>query len=177
MPAKPRLARCDDCPLRNRGVVPGYGPDESDLVIVGQAPADIEVLEGVPFVGPAGRRLDEGLPADLERGTLYITNAVLCQPPGNQSPPPREAIEACHERLIAELRQREPRKVLALGVTAAESLAGRRIVIEAERGRDLPRHLLDGHTKVRVTYHPSALNRNPRWPRDFDEDVGWLGGP
>jgi uracil-DNA glycosylase family 4 len=176
--AKPRLARCDDCPLRDRRVVPGYGPDESDLVIVGQAPANNEVLEGVPFVGQAGERLDEALfAAEIERGTIYITNAVLCQPPDNQSPPPPDATAACRRRLITEMRQRAPRKVLALGVTAAESLSQSPIVIERVRGHDLLPHLLGSQTKVRVTYHPSSLHWNPEWPGDFDQDVGWLGEP
>jgi uracil-DNA glycosylase len=173
---KARLPRCDECPFRNRRVVPGYGPDDSQLVIVGEAPGNTEVLEGVPFVGQAGGRLDVALvAAHLERGTIYITNAVLCQPPHNQSPPPKEAIAACRKRLIAEMSQRMPRKVLALGVTSAEALTPKRIVVESDRGHDLRPHSLDSHTEVRVTYHPSALHWNPKWPGDFDDDVGWLG--
>ena len=176
--AKRRLPRCDDCPFRSRRVVPGYGPNKSDLVIVGQAPADTEVLEGVPFVGDAGDRLDVALrDAHLDRSKIYITNTVLCQPPDNESPPPDLAIQACHERLLTEVRMRMPQKVLALGVTAAEALTPKRIVIKRERGHDLQPHLMDSRTKVRVTYHPSALNRNPKWLGYLDEDVGWLEEP
>lgn len=173
---KSEYARCDGCPFPSQCVVRGHGPDEADRVIVGQAPAKQEVLMGIPFVGDAGRRLDKALlAAQIDRASLYITNAVGCQPPNDQSPPPQEALEACHDRLIAEVRRRMPRKVLALGVTAAEALTGRSIVIERDRGRDLPIHYLDNHTKVRVTYHssPLALNINPKRSRHFDEDVRW----
>lgn len=119
MVARASLARCGRCPLGDCPVVPGDGPPTTDRVIVGQAPADEEVLQGKPFVGKAGGILDDALATALvNRQELYITNAVLCQPPGNKSPPPREAIRACHERLINEVRGRMPVKVLALGKVA-----------------------------------------------------------
>ena len=172
---KSAYARCDGCPFPSQCVVRGHGPDEADRVIVGQAPAKQEVLMGIPFVGDAGRRLDKALlAAQIDRASLYITNAVGCQPPNDQSPPPQEALEACHDRLIAQVRRRAPRKVLALGRTAAKALTGRTVVISEARLRDLPLNYLDNNTKVRVTYHPSSLPRNPEWPERFDEDVRWL---
>lgn len=129
MNAKAPLARCSRCPLRGRPFVAGYGPPRADRVIVGEAPGCTEAVEGKPFVGKAGRRLNEGLSAKgMDRLNVYITNAVLCHPPGNESPPPREAIRACHERLIREIRdvlrpegkRSTPGKVLALGKTPAK---------------------------------------------------------
>jgi len=171
-------ARCDDCPFRHQCVVRGHGPDQADRVIVGQAPAQEEVLKGIPFVGDAGKRLNRALSkARLDRASVYITNAVGCQPPNNESPPPGEALDACHDRLIAEVRRGMPRKVLALGGTAAKALTGKTISITEARLRDLPFHYLDSRTRVRVTYHPSSLNRNPKWPGRFDKDVRWLRDP
>lgn len=155
----------------------GYGPRRADRIIVGEAPGEIEVVEGKPFVGKAGRRLDEGLSAKgVDRTTVYITNAVLCHPAGNESPPPREAISACHDRLIGEVQQKTRMKVLALGGTAARALTGDSRPIEQLRLlRPAPSPYLGGAAQVRVTYHPSALTRNPAWPGRFDEDIGWLG--
>ena len=83
MEPKAPLARCDDCPLRARPVVRGGCPDETRLVIVGEAPGRREVIEGRPFVGKAGRRLDQALAAaGVDRSAVYITNAVLCHPEG-----------------------------------------------------------------------------------------------
>jgi uracil-DNA glycosylase family 4 len=176
MDARAPLGRCDDCPFGNRCFVPGDGPPETNWVIVGQAPADTECAKGKPFVGVAGTRLNKALrAARVDRSAVYITNTVLCQPPGNQSPPPPEAISACHERLISEIRLRMPRKVLALGKTAAEALTGDPRTIEQLRLlRPAPSPYLRGYAEVRVTYHPSALTRDPEWPGRFDGDIGWL---
>jgi uracil-DNA glycosylase len=66
---------------------------------------------------------------------------------------------------------------LALGRTAAKALTGKTVLITEARLHDLPFHYIDNHTRVRVTYHPSSLLRNPEWPGRFDGDVGWLGEP
>jgi uracil-DNA glycosylase len=178
MDAKAPLAHCDDCPLRDRPFVPGHGPTMTDRVIVGEAPGQNEVSQGKPFVGKAGGRLNEALAAaDVDRLAVYITNSVLCHPEGNESPP-SEAVEACHERLTTEIRLRMPNKVLALGTTAGKALTGDTRPIERLRLlRPTPSPYLDSNAEVRVTYHPSALTRNPEWPGRFDGDVGWLGEP
>jgi len=171
--------RCGDCPLRDRPFVAGDGPRRTNLVIVGEAPGQREVVEGKPFVGKAGGRLNEALAAaGVDRSAVYITNTVLRHPAGNESPPPREAISVCHERLISEIQRRMPRKVLALGATAGKALTGDSRPIEQLRLlRPVPSPFLGVDAEVRVTYHPSALPRNPAWPGRFDEDVGWLGEP
>ena len=184
MDAKAPLARCGECPLRDRPLVRGFGALSADQVIVGEAPGCTEAVEGKPFVGKAGRRLDEGLSAEgVDRSSVYITNAVLCHPPGNESPPPREAIRACHDRLISEIRgvlccegqRRTQAKVLALGKTAAKALTGNsRPIKELRLLRPAPNLHLGGCAEVRVTYHPSKLNINPAWSESFDEDMGWF---
>ena len=150
----------------------------SDRVIVGEAPGQDEVVQGRPFVGRAGRRLNRSLSAaGVDRLALYITNTVLCHPEGDEQPPPG-AIEACHERLIAEIRMRMPRKVLALGRTAGRELAGdpRSSLDELRSRRPAPPDLAP-YSELRVTYHPSALNRNAAWPGRFDQDIDWFREP
>lgn len=172
--------RCDRCPLQDRRVVAGEGPFNAERVIVGEAPGETEGREGRPFVGQAGRLLRERLAArGVDVATVCITNAVLCHPEGNESPPPEDAISACHERLIREVQQREPRKVMALGGTAAEALTGvpRPKIYELRLLHAAPSPYLGGDCEVRVTYHPSALNRDPAWSRRFDDDIGWLRRP
>lgn len=148
----------------------------TDRVVVGEAPGRMEVVEGRPFVGKAGGRLNEALSvAGIDRLAVYITNTVLCHPEGNDSPP-LEAVDACHDRLVTEIRLRMPSKVLGLGKTAGKALTGDGSSIEKLRLlRPAPSPFLDDSSEVRVTYHPSALTRNPEWPGRFDGDVGWLG--
>ncbi len=176
---KAPLARCNQCPLRNRPVVRGECIDAARLAIVGEAPGAQEVIEGRPFVGTSGRRLDLALDAArVDRGSVYVTNAVLCRPEGHPPTPPPEAISACHARLLHEVSQRRPEKVLALGGIAAEALTGDSRTIEKLRlERPAPSPFLGGDAEVRVTYHPSALHWNRKWPGRFDGDVGWLGEP
>ena len=178
MDAKAPLADCAKCPLRDRPFVAGHGPPMSDRVIIGEAPGQEEVVQGRPFVGKAGRRLNKSLSAaGVDRLAIYITNTVLCHPAGNKRPPSR-AVEACHERLIAEIRMRMPRKVLALGKTASQALTGdSSSSIKELRLHPAPSPDLDPDSEVRVTYHPSALNRNTAWPGRFDQDVSWFREP
>lgn len=178
MDANTLRLRCDGCPFLDRPVVAGEGPLSAERVIVGEAPGEVEVREGRPFVGDAGGRLRARLSdIGVDVSTVYITNSVLCHPKGNQSPPPKEAIAACHQRLIKEVQQRMPRKVMALGGTAAKSLTGKRTIYRLRLLHSVPSPYFDGDCEVRVTYHPSpsALNRDRAYPGRFDEDILWLG--
>jgi DNA polymerase len=179
MDPKAPLAKCSVCPLRDRPVVRPDCTTGADLVVVGEAPGRREVVEGRAFVGKSGRRLDEALAAaGVERRDVYVTNVVLCHPEANQSPPPDGAVDACHDRLIREVSQMRPKKVMALGKTAAEKLTGdRRPIKQLRLLRPPPSPYLGGDAQVRVTYHPSALPRDPEWPGWFDADIAWLGEP
>jgi DNA polymerase len=168
-------SRCGGCPLGGQRVVPGQGPADADRWIVGQCPGGHEVAAGKPFVGRAGRRLDRALTAaSVARSDLYITNAVLCHPPENKSTPPDDALEACHDRLIDEIRQKRPLRLLALGGKAALQVTGDDRPIRVLRRLAW---LFADQTVVRVTWHPSplALNRDVARSREFDEDISWLG--
>jgi uracil-DNA glycosylase family 4 len=177
MEPKAAFARCDECPLANRPVVPGDGPVAASRVIVGEAPGKSEVLQGKPFVGKAGQRLDAELfDAGVDRRRIYITNAVLCHPEGNESPPPSAAVAACHDRLVAEIKRYPRTEVLALGKTAGKVLSGdSRPIQELRLLRPTPSPYLGERTELRVTYHPSALTRDKEWPTRFAEDLKWLG--
>jgi uracil-DNA glycosylase family 4 len=173
-------ARCKDCPLGDQPVVPEQGRAEANRWIVGQCPGGEEVIAETPFVGPAGRRLDKALnAADVARSGLYVTNAVLCHPPAGKSKPPNEAVKACHDRLIDEIRVNRPRRLLALGVTAARQCTGDRRPIGVLRLlASVPSPYVEDSTVVRVTWHPSplALNQDPSRSQQFDVDIAWLGG-
>jgi DNA polymerase len=141
---------------------------------VGEAPGEEEVRLGRPFVGTSGKRLDKALEAArVERSRIYITNTVLCRPENNADPS-SEAISACSERLIHEIQETMPRKILALGRFARGALTGdTRTPIEKMRLlRPTPRPDL-GDCEVRVTYHPAARKAGER--KRFFDDIGWLG--
>ncbi len=158
-------AGCRGCPLWKDATqtVFGKGPSRAELILVGEQPGDREDLEGEPFVGPAGRVLDEALAeAGIDRDTVYLTNAVKhfkWRPGGkrrlHQTPRAGE-VEACRPWLQAELETLEPQAVVALGATAAKSLFGSSVRVTRDRGRILETPLAPLGA---VTVHPSAILR------------------
>lgn len=156
---KAAVAGCTACPLhaQRKQAVLGVGDAAADWLFVGEGPGAEEDARGEPFVGQAGRLLDNMLSAiGLARGQdLYIANIVKCRPPGNRTPEPDEArcCEPFLERQIALLR---PRLIVALGKTAAENLLRREASIASLRGR---LHDYNGISMI-VTYHPAYLLRN-----------------
>lgn len=156
---------CTRCPLYRDATqaVPGEGPDHAAFMLVGEQPGDREDLAGKPFVGPAGRVLDEALrDAGIAREQTFVTNAVkhfkhemrgkrrLHKRPNNYE------IERCRVWLDAERTLVTPSIIVALGVSAARSLTGSTVTIGKVRGQ--PIALADG-TQLIVTVHPSALLR------------------
>ena len=167
-----RVARdarsCTRCPLYLNATqtVFGEGPPRAKLMLVGEQPGDHEDLVGRPFVGPAGKLLDRALAeAGIDRGKVYLTNAVKHfknEPRVKKrlhKRPNRYETEVCKVWIDKEISLVRPVLILALGVTAAQSLTGRRsIVLSRERGR--PIELPGGHRGM-VTMHPSAILRMP----------------
>jgi len=158
-------AACTRCPLYKDATqaVPGDGPSRATFMLVGEQPGDKEDLAGKPFVGPAGRMLDQALAdAGIARDETFVTNAVkhfkhemrgkrrLHKRPNNYE------IERCKIWLDDERKLIKPAAVIALGVTAARSLTGKTLTIAKVRGKPLA--LADG-TKLFVTVHPSSLLR------------------
>jgi uracil-DNA glycosylase len=158
-------ASCRRCPLYKKAtqVVPGEGRARAVLMLVGEQPGDSEDREGRPFVGPAGRMLDQALAAaGIERGDAFVTNAVKhfkFEERGKRrlhKRPNAQEIERCRWWLDLERRIVKPGMIVALGATAARSLLGRVVTIAALRGK--PQTLADG-TPLLVTIHPSYLLR------------------
>jgi uracil-DNA glycosylase family 4 len=156
---KNAVASCTACPLhakRNRTVF-GVGDESADWLFVGEGPGAEEDAQGEPFVGQAGRLLDNMLAAiGLKRGAnVYIANVVKCRPPGNRNPEPQEAA-ACEPYLHRQIELIKPRLIVALGRVAAVNLLAREASIASLRGR---LHEYRGIPLV-VTYHPAYLLRN-----------------
>ena len=156
---------CRACPLWKNATqtVFGDGNGRARILLVGEQPGDQEDREGHPFVGPAGRILDQGLAeAGIDRRKLYVTNAVKhfkWEPRGKRrlhKTPAQREIAACHQWLAAELEAVKPRLIVALGATAAKALLGPRFRITQDRGKVQRR---EGLPDVLATYHPSFLLR------------------
>jgi DNA polymerase len=150
---------CTRCPLSETRtqVVFGAGDPHADLVFVGEGPGEQEDLQGIPFVGRAGRLLTsliEGI--GLDRGSVYIANVVKCRPPGNRDPLPLE-IESCRPYLEAQLAFVDPKVLVTLGNFATKLLLGTKEGITKLRGREFP---YGDHAVLIPTLHPSAVLRN-----------------
>ncbi len=161
-------AGCRRCPLRAgaRQVVFGEGDPHAGLMLVGEGPGATEDELGRPFVGRAGELLDRILAAaGFRRGEVYITNVVMCRPPGNRVPTDAE-MAACLPYLWAKIGLVRPRVLVCLGSTAARALIHPQARITQVRGRWLER---DGMA-VTATYHPAALLRDPSKKRPAWED-------
>ncbi|WP_309128699.1 UdgX family uracil-DNA binding protein [Microbacterium sp.] len=148
-------------------VVFSDGPVSARMMLVGEQPGDREDLAGEPFVGPAGRRLDDALDAaGIERDGVYLTNAVKhfrFERRGKRRIHEKPAvghIDACRPWLEAEIAVVRPTVIVALGATAARSLLGRTVRIGAVRGTVLESADKRG-TPLVVTVHPSSLLRLP----------------
>jgi DNA polymerase len=137
--------------------VPGVGDIEAEWLFVGEAPGAEEDARGEPFVGQAGKLLDNMLAAlGLRRGAnVYIANVLKCRPPNNRAPEPRE-VEACRPYLDRQIELIRPKVIVALGKSAATTLLDMEATIASLRGRV---HRYAGVPLV-VTYHPAYLLRN-----------------
>ena len=158
-------AECTRCPLYKNAtqVVSGEGRDHARLMLIGEQPGDKEDLAGKPFVGPAGRILDQALgDAGVARADAFVTNAVKHfkhEMRGKRrlhKRPNAYEIDRCHWWLDYERDIVKPAAIVALGATAARSIFGRTVTITKMRGRA---HKLDDGLPVFVTIHPSFLLR------------------
>jgi uracil-DNA glycosylase family protein len=170
-PSLPKLreaaAGCTACDLYKTGTqtVFGEGSRNAEVMFVGEQPGDQEDLAGRPFVGPAGRLLDEALvDAGIDRKAVYVTNVVKhfkWQGRGKRrihQKPNWSEIAACRPWLEAELNVVQPRVLVCLGATAAQALLGRQFRVTRERGRPVESELAE---HVIATVHPSSILRDP----------------
>jgi len=163
------VAACTKCRLceARRHTVPGEGPRDARLVVVGEGPGRVEDETGRPFVGPAGELLTKILAAiELRRDQVFICNVVKCRPPENRVPQYDE-IAACVPYLFRQIDVLKPQVILAMGGTAAQTLLNTKQSLGALRNQ---LHRFRG-VPVIVTYHPAALLRNPNWKKPTWDDV------
>jgi len=163
------IAGCQACFLckGRTKTVPGEGNPKAQLLFVGEGPGQSEDETGRPFVGRAGELLTKMIEAiGLERGEVFIANAVKCRPPQNRKPLPDE-LTACWRYLERQIELLDPKVIVALGATAAETLLQARRSLADLRSRV---HSYRGIPLI-VTYHPAALLRNPNWKKPAWDDI------
>ena len=166
-----QVAGCTACALHagRRQTVFGVGNPSADWMFVGEGPGEEEDRRGEPFVGRAGKLLDNMLRAmQLDRAMVYIANIVKCRPPGNRNPGPEEAA-ACLPYLHRQIAMIKPRLIVALGAVAAQRLLETSQPVGQLRGR-----LHRAETvpcPVLVTYHPAYLLRSPGQKRKAWDDL------
>jgi uracil-DNA glycosylase len=163
------LGECTRCRLhqqRNK-IVFGAGNPRAELVFVGEGPGHDEDVQGLPFVGRAGKLLTQMIEAmGLTRDQVYICNVVKCRPPENRKPEDDE-VATCSPYLYRQLDTIAPKAIVCLGATAAQALLKTKDSISRHRG-----HWFDyRNTKLLVTYHPAYLLRNPNAKADVWKDL------
>jgi DNA polymerase len=158
------VADCTRCALAGgrTQVVFGSGDPGADLMFVGEAPGFHEDKQGVPFVGAAGKLLDQLLGGiGLTRADVYVANVLKCRPPGNRDPMPDE-IEACEGHLWKQIELIQPRVVATLGNFATKLLSGRPTGITRVHGQEQETTLGGRRVLLYPIYHPAAALYTPR---------------
>ncbi len=172
------LNQCRNCPLWRDATqgVPGEGPRNARLMMVGEQPGDQEDLAGRPFVGPAGQLFDRALnDAGIDRTDVYVTNAVkhfkyeLRGKRRLHKKPAELEVAACHKWYESEVRAVQPDLIVAMGATAVRTVLGRALPILAHRGTLIESNdKFAPNARVLVTVHPSYLLRVPPEARDVE---------
>lgn len=146
--------------------VPGEGPEDADIMFIGEGPGFHEDRQGRPFVGAAGNYLNELLEKiNLRREEVYITNVVKCRPPGNRDPQPEE-VEACRAYLDKQIELIHPRLIVTLGRFSMQRyFPGASI----SRIHGQPKRV--GNVIYYPMFHPAAALHQPRWRSLVEEDI------
>ena len=165
------VAACRRCSLHETRTqtVFGVGNENADWMIIGEAPGAEEDRRGEPFVGRAGKMLDEMLRAvGLERDAVFIANVLKCRPPNNRDPSNDEAA-SCRRYLERQIELVAPKLILAVGRIAAQRLLQTDAPVGRLRGKK--HYLRNGQLPVVVTYHPAYLLRSPTQKRKSWQDL------
>jgi DNA polymerase len=159
---------CEKCILAQgrTNAVPGEGPVDAEIMFIGEAPGFHEDRQGRPFVGAAGKLLDELLAKiDIEREEVYITNVIKCRPPGNRDPQADE-IAACRPYLDRQIELIRPRLIVTLGRFSMERyFPGASI----SRIHGQPKRV--GGVIYYPMFHPAAALHQPRWRSLVEQDI------
>ena len=161
------VAACHLCELSmsRNNTVPGEGPKEARVMVIGEAPGRKEDSAGRPFVGSAGRILTAALTsAGVVREQLYITNVVKCRPPGNRAPTEEEVVTCTGAYLARQMELIKPKLVVLLGKTALRAVTGRDTFPEEPLIRT-------GSVDYLCTYHPASTIYNREYRKKFLRDV------
>jgi uracil-DNA glycosylase family 4 len=165
---------CTKCRLAETRtqVVFGVGNPKADLMFVGEAPGFHEDKQGYPFVGQAGKLLDQLLAGiGLTREDVYVANVIKCRPPGNRDPMPDEK-EACEPYLFQQIALIEPKVVATLGNHATKQLTGKDIGITRVHGQEQEVTLGGRRLLLFPLYHPAAALYTPAMLKVLQEDFG-----
>jgi len=157
--------KCDLC-ITRKNAVPGKGNQNADIVFIGEAPGKNEDLHGEPFIGTAGKKLNDALEnVGLTRNSVYITNIVKCRPPKNRAPNDTERM-MCSDYLENELTIIKPKIICLMGNTAYHSILDGK-EISKNHGR-----LIHKNNRVYfVTFHPAAIIYNQKLGKIFSADI------
>lgn len=165
-----KCMRCPELAAARTQTVFGVGSPQARVMFVGEAPGADEDAQGEPFVGRAGKLLNDIIAAcGWKREELYICNILRCRPPGNRNPTPEEAAN-CREYLDGQIRIVDPEYIVCWGSVAAQNLLDDVTPI----GKMRQRWFAYGRAKVLCTYHPSYLLRNPAAKKPVWEDMKFL---
>ena len=167
-----QTAVCTRCQLAEgrTQVVFGNGDSNADLMFVGEAPGFHEDQQGVPFVGKAGKLLDQLLAGiGLTRDMVFVANVLKCRPPGNRDPMPDE-IEACESHLFRQVELIEPKVVATLGNFSTKLLSGKQLGITRVHGQEQQVTLGGRSVLLYPLYHPAAALYTPAMLKVFQED-------
>ena len=167
-----KIASCAKCRLaeNRKNPVPGEGDENADLLFVGEGPGRQEDLQGKPFVGRAGGKLDDILESvSISREDVFITNVVKCRPPENRNPRSDE-VNACSDYLEAQIAALNPKIIVTLGNASTKFL------LDTDRGITKIRgdfYDWRGSIKIFPMFHPSYLLRNPSKKRGSPKFKTW----
>ena len=170
------LSDCTKCPLAEgrTNVVFGTGDPDADLMFVGEAPGFNEDQQGKPFVGRAGKLLDQLLgEIGLVRKQVFIANVLKCRPPGNRDPQPLE-IEACEGHLFQQIALIQPRVICSLGNFATKLLSGSPQGITRVRGVPQLREIGGRNVFLYPIFHPAAALYTPAMLEQLRADIAAL---
>jgi len=168
-----RVLACELCPLSETrtNVVFGEGNPDADVLFIGEGPGEVEDSTGRPFVGPAGKKLDEVLHSvGIRREDVFIGNVVKCRPPGNRVPTKQE-MEACVPFLEAQIAFINPSLVVTLGNTSTQWLMPEVPTITKSHGTF---YTWQGGIQLLPMFHPSYLLRNPSKAKGSPKYLTWL---
>ena len=160
---------CNRCKLCNNrhNVVIGTGNKNAKIMFIGEGPGADEDIEGIPFVGKAGKLMDKAFEGiGIKREEIYIANIVKCRPPNNRNPEDEES-EACKEYLGSQISLVNPEIIVLLGSVALKGILGKEYGITVSRGKWFEK---DG-IKIIPTFQPAALLRDETKKIDFWKDL------